>query len=228
LSPFYVGLLGFVYLRGDMMRIDSNHPSLTSTPVSVSGPEPARRLIVLVPDADWDFLPVKQRIRELASAWHARVLLLALCNDTRQELSLRRALVTMSAMAENGRGPVQTNVEIGLNWMDAVKRNYLTGDIIVCFAEQRAGLLQKPLSQILESNLNVPLYIISGLYLQKPRSNWFSQAIIWFGFIGIILGFCMLQIRIIQLPPDWFQNVLLILSIFPEFWLIWAWNHLFG
>ena len=210
-----------------MDKIDSIPPSLMSFPASVSGPDSTHRLIVLVPDLEWDYIPAIHRIWELANAQHARVLLLSLCKDPRQELSLRRALATLSAMTQDGRVPVETKVEIGMNWVNAVKRNYQTSDMVVCFAEQRAGLLQRPLSQILESNLKVPLYILAGHYLPKSKLNWLAQVTAWLGWIGIIAGFGLLQVKIIQVPEGWFQNVLFILSIIPEFWLILIWDNLF-
>jgi len=189
--------------------------------------ESARRLIVLVPDADSDYTAVTRRVWELASATGARVQFLGLCKEE-QEFSLRRVLVTMCAMVQDGKVSAQAKVEIGTDWVDAAKSDCQPGDVIVCFAEQRAGFLHKPLSQILESNLNIPVYIISGLYPRKSKSDWLSQIIVWSGSIGIIIGFCILQVKIILLPEDWFQNVLLILSIIPEFWLIWVWNSLFS
>jgi hypothetical protein len=212
-----------------MDKIKSIPPSLTLSPAPVSGPGPVGRLIVLVPELEWDYIPAMHRIWELADAQSARVLLISLCKDPRQELSLRRALVTFCAMVQDGRISAEAKVEIGTNWVDAVKRNYQEGDMIVCFAEQRVGLLHRPLSQILHSNLNAPLYILSGLYPQNlSRSNWFSQLIAWIGSIGIIAGSSLLQIRIISLPQDWAQTTLLILSVLVEIWLIGGWNSLFS
>ncbi len=211
-----------------MDKIDSVPPSLTFSPPAVSGSESVRRLIVLVPDLEWDYIPAIHRIWELANAQHARVLLLSLCTDSKQELSLRRALVILCAMLQDGRIPVETNVEIGTNWVDVVKRNYRTGDMIVCFAEQHTGLLHKPLSHILKSNLTIPVYIVSGVHIPKPKSIWLAQVTAWLGSIGIIAGFSLLQVEIMQAPEGWFQNVLLILSIIPEFWLIWVWDNLFS
>ena len=211
-----------------MTKIDIIPPSLTSAPASHSGLETTRRLIVLVPDMESDYIPAIHRIWELANAQHASVLLLSLYKDRRQELSLRRGLITMCAMVQAGGLRAEVNVERGTNWVDVVKRSYQTGDLIVCFAEQRAGLLHKPLSQILQSNLQIPVYILSGLYLPKPKSKWLSQVMAWSGFLGIIIGFFVLQINIVQVSKDGLQSILLILSIIPEFWLIWAWNSLFG
>jgi len=193
-----------------------------------TGSMSAGRLIVLVP-ADSEYGAATRRIWELAVATGRHVQLLSLCKDRTKELSLRRQLILMSALVGDSRISTEAKVEIGANWVDAVERNYQTGDIIVCFAEQRAGLLQRPLNQILEANLDAPVYILSGLYTREySSSNWVSQAIAWTGSIGIILGFFLLQSRIGLLPNDWTQTTLLILVVIFEFWLIWVWNNLFS
>lgn len=208
-----------------------NKPQPTSFSIStasLSGPGPARRLIVLVP-ADADYTAATRRVWELAVATDTRVLLLGLCKDAAQEPSLRRQLVTISALVGNGRVVTEAKVEIGKNWVNAVKSNYHTGDIIVCFEEQRAGLMHKPLSQILESNLNATVYILSGLYQpERLGSNWLSTIILWSGFFGIIGGFLLLQVNIDPVSKDWGHTAALMLSIPVEFWLIWVWNSLFG
>ena len=211
-----------------MTRIDSIPPSLTSFNAPISRCQPDRRLVVLVPDLEWDYIPAIHRIWELANPQHARVLLISLCKDPQQELSLRRALVILSAMLQDGRIPVETNVEMGMNWVDVVRRNYQTGDIIVCFAEHRAGGLQKPLTQILESNLSIPVYVVSGIYIPKPKSNWLAKVTVWLGSIGIIAGFGLLQVKIIQVSQGWFQTPLLILVVIFEIWLIWVWDSQFA
>lgn len=189
-------------------------------------PDPVHRLIVLVPD-DSDYSNAARRIWELAHATGMCVLLLGLCRNTEQEPGLRRKLVTLSALVQDGRVATDVKTEVGMDWVDAVRNNYHTGDMVVCFAGQHAGLLHRPLSQILESNLKVPLYVLSSLDPQKPNFSRLSQVMGWSGSIGIIIGFGILQAKIVRLPEDWFQSVVFILSIIPEFWLIWIWNNLF-
>jgi hypothetical protein len=210
-----------------MTEIDSIPPSLTSSTTSLSGSKAARRLVVLVPDLEWEFIPAIHRIWELANSQHACVLLISLCKDSKQESSLRRALIILCAMLQDGRIPVETKVEIGINWVDVVRRNYKTDDMIVCFAEQRAGLLQKPLSQILESNLSIPVYVVSGVYIPKPQSNRLADVTAWLGSIGIIAGFGLLQVKMMQVSEGWFQTLLLILVVISEIWLIWVWDSRF-
>ncbi len=210
-----------------MTEIDSIPPSLASSTTSLSGPKSAHRLVVLVPDLEWEFIPAIHRIWELANSQHACVLLISLCKDSKQESSLRRALIILCAILQNGRIRVETKVEIGMNWVDVVKHNYQAGDMIVCFAEQRAGLLQKPLSQILASNLTVPIYVVSGVHIPMPKSNWLTQVTAWLGSIGIIAGFGLLQVKIMQVSEGWFQTLLLILVVISEIWLIWVWDSRF-
>jgi hypothetical protein len=68
------------------------------------------------------------------------------------------------------------------------------------------------------------VYILSNDTSQKTKSNPLSQVGAWLGFIAIVIGFGILQVNVVQLPDGWLQNSLLILSILPEFWLIWAWG----
>ena len=214
-----------------------NHPhqasffamtTASSADTSIVPKTGSSRLLVLVP-ADSDYGATSGRIWELAVATGRRVELLSLCKDRMEEPSVRRQLILMSALVGDIRISTEAKVEVGVNWVDAVKRNYQTDDIIVCLAEHRAGLFLKPLNQILEANLDAPVYILSTLYTQEySGSNWVSQAILWTGWIGIIAGFFLLQSRITLLVNDWTQTILLIITVMFEFWLVLVWNNLFS
>ena len=209
-----------------MIKLDPNPTPLTYIAHSDVGVAPARRFIVLVPCLEVDLTPVTHRVWELANATGAHVKLLGLCNDETQEPSLRRRLVTMCAIMNYGSVSAEAEVACGNNWVDAVKSRRQAGDIVVCFAEQRAGLLQRPLSQILQSDLDVPLYVLSGLYPPRDSSSgWLARAAAWIGSIAIIAGFFVLQSRI-SLLTDWSQTILMLLSTAVEVWAIWVWNSL--
>lgn len=188
-----------------------------------------QRLLVLIP-ANADYSSMTRQIWELANSTHSTsVQLFSLCKDILEEPGLRRSLATLCALIGEAGVSVETKVEVGTNWVEGIKRNHQRGDLVVCFAEQRTGILQRPLSQILQSNLNIRVYILSGVDAQNlPRTNWFSQFMAWSGSIGIIAGSFLLQIRITSLPQDWAQTTLLIFSVVGEIWLIRAWNNLFG
>ena len=208
-----------------MLKLNPSPISLTDThPVDA---EPTPCLLILVP-AETDYSAATRQIWELAHATNMHVQLIALCQDPSEEPELRRRMVTLASLLRDGNVSVETKVMVGTNWVAAVKNHYEAGDRIVCFADQRTGLLQRPLSQILEPNLKAPLYILSGLTPPKSKSNKLSWISSWLGFLVIIIGFGILQTKIIQLPGNSIQSILLILSIVPEFWLILVWNSLFG
>lgn len=227
-----------------MNKLDVQHPSLTypadiqsdssALPpaeeiISVNTElEPAGRLIVLIP-ADTDYALATKQIWKLATTTGMHIQLIGLCKDLLEEPSIRRGLITMAALIRDGRVCAEAKVEIGTNWVEIVKHNVQSGDMIVCFAEQRAGLFHRPLSQILQANIKAPVYILSGLAPQNPsRLNWLSQIMAWTGSIGIIVGSAFLQIQITSLSQNWAQTTLLILSVIGEAWLIWGWNSLFS
>jgi hypothetical protein len=229
-----------------MNKLDIEYPTLTTQPRRVKSdfsalqyaegtissnvkPGPAGRLLALVP-ADTDYSIPMKRIWELATTTGLPIQLIGLCNDPTQEPSLRRDLVTISALIRDGRVCVDATVEIGTNWVEVVKRTFQPGDRIICFAEQQVGLFHRPLSQILQSNMKMPVYILSDLTSPDGRrsSHWLSQLTAWMGSIGIIAGSAVLQIRIASLSQDWAQTTLLILSVIGEAWLIWGWNSLFS
>ena len=184
--------------------------------------ESAHRLIVLVPKGV-DASLVARRLQELEQATGMPALLLGLCKEKADEPGLRRELVNLASLLQVSRHSLEIKMETGTDWMNIVRKNYEVGDIIVCFNGQRTGLSQKPLSQLLESNFKADVYVLSGLDLQEAKSNLLSQAVAWLGLIVIILGFGLLQARIVQASDNWLQNILLIVSILPEFWLLHYW-----
>ena len=211
-----------------MTKLNYAQQVLTLPVASQLDLKPVRRLIVLVPSLEDDLTPLAQRVWELAGETGAHVKFISLCNDVEQEPSLKRRLVTMSAMVKDDNVTAEAEVVFGRDWVDAVNSRRQAGDMVVCCAEQRAGLMQKPLSQILQSDLDVPLYILSGLYPKKDsRTSWLLRAVAWIGFIAIIAGFFVFQARIDLLSKDWTRTVLLLLSVAFEFWAIWLWNRLF-
>jgi len=212
-----------------MSRLDTVQAPVTFSPVSLTGPAPARRLIVLIPNAETDYTPVVSRVRELANALESRVQFLGLCKDAAEEPSLRRQLVTMSALAQNGDLPAGIRIETGMDWVTAIQADLKSGDTIVCFSEQRVGRSRKLWSHILESNLEAPVYVLSGLLAQeRPDSSRLKGALAWLGSLGIILGFFLLQIRIQPATGGWAQSSLLLFSLILEVSLLLLWNSLFG
>ena len=217
-----------------MNKLNVQAPSFTNLHVSepesevhVVNVEPTRRLIVLIPP-DSDAANVTRRICKLAVDTNSDVQLLGVCRDINQELALRRDLVTVSALIRDAKIFVEIKVEVGTNWLEAVKRNHHDGDALVCVAEQSIGVRRRPLSEILQSTFKAPIYILSQAKATQAQPNLLSQLIIWPGFLGIITGFFILQVKVAQLPKDWSQTLLFILLLIPEIGLLWVWNSIFS
>lgn len=205
---------------------------IADTPIVISRFREApagRRLIVLVSDAESDYTPAVHRICELANALGSRVQFLGLCRDAAEEPSLRRQLVTLSALAQGGNVPAEVRIALGTDWVTAIKSDLKTSDTVVCFSEQYAGSSRRPLGQILQSNLDAPVTILSGLNPQERSvPHWFKQTLAWTGSLVIVLGFFLLQMRIQPEAGGWAQKILLFLSILFEGSLLLVWNSLFG
>ena len=188
----------------------------------------SHRLIVLIP-ASLECTMITRRIWELARSTDSTVQLISLCNDASQEPALRRDLVTASALIQDARVAVEAKVEFGTNWLEAVKHHYQEGDLIVCIAEHTTGIQHRPLSQILESKLKAPVYILSGLASQnRPQTKLLSQSLAWIGSLIIMIAAFLVQIQIVSLFAGWAQTTLLIVSVIAETCLIAAWNGLLG
>ena len=186
----------------------------------------ARRLNILFPPGI-DYSIATPRILEIAKAAGIDVLLLGLCREVTEEQTLRRELVTLSALLGNTGYVADVKIETGKNWLQFVQCNYRVGDIIVCLETSQIAGMARPLSQILELNLNSPIYYLSGHYPQnQPISHLYSHILSWAGSIGILAGFFLLQVQIVSITKDWAQTVLLIVSTIVEVWLIGVWNSL--
>jgi len=213
-----------------MKKNDVRPPAITIFPASLADLETAARVIVLVPEFEADSAIAAQKIREVARSLESRVQLLGLSSDAAHEPAVRRRLVTLSALVEEPAVYVETKVEIGSNWLNAVMPHWHSGDVIVCFADQRSGIVGKSLHELLSSNIKTPVYVLSGIPLHNeyPRINWVSNTLAWAGSLGLIFGFLLLQIRLIQPIQHGIQSVLLYSSLIAEGGAIWFWNNLFG
>lgn len=211
-----------------MKKTDVNLPTFVVSTASPADFPPVRRLIVLVPESDLDIAMVARRLRELANAFGNHILLFGLSKDATHEPGLRRQVVALSAMLRDEHVLVDSKVEIGGNWPNALRSELRHEDVIACFSAQYPGFARKPLHQFLESNLKSTVYVLDGALRQKSRlpSKWISETLAWGGSIGLVLGFFWLQTRIVQLPQDWSHTLLLYLSLFAEVGGIWLWNKL--
>lgn len=199
-----------------------------STPVPASElPAPIRRLVVLTPWLDADLTPMAGRVWQLAEAAGVSVLFLGMSNEAAREASLRRKLITLAAMLKEGGIHAEAEMLRATDWVEALKPHLVPGDMLVCMAEQRTGLMQRPLGELLRASLGMPLTILSGLSpALDARPKWGTRLAAWGGLIAIVLLFCLLQAGILMYLKEWTTGGLLV-SLAAEYGLISFWNRRF-
>ncbi|HNO31514.1 MAG TPA: hypothetical protein PKI78_06980 [Anaerolineales bacterium] len=212
-----------------MNNIQMNFPTSETNSASLSDLQTAPRLIVLVPEFETDAAIVARKIREVAKNLETRVQLIGLSKDAAHEPGVRRRLVTLSALVEDHALFVEARVEIGSSWLNAISPHWRPGDVLVCFSEQHADAGFQPMHQILKSNLNAPVYVLSGIQLQidSTRPAWLNSILAWGGSIGLIVAFFWLQSKLMQPAQSGLATVLLYGSLIAEAGSIWFWNDLF-
>lgn len=211
-----------------MNKLDTKlrNPSFAIAPASQADPSTAPRFLVLIP-ANSDYRDSAHRIWELANAAGASVHFMGLCREINEAPGLQRGLTMLATLVHDGRVATEVKIEIGTNWVQAIQKNYQKGDVLVCFAEPHAGLLHRPLHQILKSNFDAPLYILSDATMpENEPTNWLAQAAAWIGSLGILIVSFLAQVRIGSLSKDWVQTLLLCVSVLVEVGLLWGWNNL--
>jgi hypothetical protein len=219
-----------------MTKLDSIPPPLTYSTASHFDPStgsgqrrgPANRLIILFPASAGDNPNQSHRIWEIARSAGLNVLLLSLCSDYYEESQLRRQLVSMAAMISDSNVCADIRIEHGNDWVGQVRNIYQPGDVIACYAGQRVGLRGRVLHDVLRSQLEAPIYILSvDQPIKNSRSKSLLQASFWSGALAIIGGFLWLEVKLVQLPQDWTHNLLLYLCVFVEIGLLVLWNSIF-
>jgi len=221
-----------------MNKLDLSSPTFALSPASHSDPStrsasaqrpgPAPRLIVLFPASEPDTHDLENRIWEIARSLQLNVLLLSVTNDFEEEYQLRRKLITMAAMIKDPFVATDILIEHGNDWVKQVKKIWRKGDIVACYANQKAGLMRKTLDEILRSSLNMPVYILADSQsVKSSKPGILAQILFWSGALAIIGGFFWAETQLVKLPQDWAHSVLIYVCLFAEFAFIWLWNSLF-
>jgi hypothetical protein len=211
-----------------MNKLDVSPHTFTLSPAPHVDLNSGRRLIVLFPASETNALNLSHRIWEIAQSLKLNVLLLSLSNDFDEEAQLRRNLVTMAAVIKGPNVSTDIMIEHGNDWVRQVKKIWQAGDILACCAGQKVGFMRKPLDQVLKSDLDATIYLLSDYQpVQNPRPAFLSQATFWIGSLAIVGGFLWAEVKIVQMPQDWAHTTLMYISIFVETALIWLWNSLF-
>lgn len=212
-----------------MNKVDVSSSTFALSPASRADLRPAPRLIVLFPASETDTPDLEHRIWEIARSLNLNVLFLSLTTDYAEEAQLRRKLITMAAVIKDPNVSTDILIEHGNDWVRQVRKIWQAGDVVACYAGQKVGFMRKPLDQILRSDLEATIYILSDYQPSaNPNSTFISQAASWLGSLAIIGGFLWAEVWIVHLPQDWAHTALIYVCVLVEFALIYLWNSLFA
>ncbi len=201
----------------------------------------SRRLVVVILHTEEEAL-LASRISEVAKPQGMSVLLIGVVPSPTREAELRRQLVTIAAFLreEGGSGMrngsqaaksqrVDVRIERGRDWIAAIKAQLQPGDMVACYSEQKVGVLEKPLSDILSSSLALPIYTFAGLRAQRAsQQSLFGEIASWAASLASIGGFFLLQARIVTAVQGWMQSALMLIALIVEAAFIWFLNSLLG
>jgi hypothetical protein len=246
-----------VYLRGVALGLMNHAPPLAARPApaqlrpaslnsaSIAAPESAaellaptsrfapsvRRLVVLIPDADTDESELAQQIWSMASRRELSVLLLGLSKNAGSGPRARSRLATLAALTRDKTVHVEIKLEIGADWLQALRSVHRYSDLILCHAEQHiaaGGVRRKPLSRWIAKELNEPVCVLSDFYPGLPPDHVTPASRLIGGAVPFFLlfAFTALQILIHQTTKGPASILLLSASVLIEYGLIGAWYFL--
>ncbi|MBI3242225.1 MAG: hypothetical protein HYZ49_08030 [Chloroflexi bacterium] len=190
-----------------------------------------RRLVILIPDADTDESLLARQIWSMASRRELSVLLLGLSRNAGSGPRARRRLATLAALARDKTVHVEIKLEIGADWLQALRSIHRYSDLIVCHAEQHLaqwGMRRKPLSHWIARELNESVCVLTDFYPHLPPDHVNPASRLIAGAVPflILFGFTALQILIHQMTRGTASIILMSASVLIEYSLIGAWHFL--
>jgi hypothetical protein len=204
-------------------------------------PRSAQRFIVLVPPVQVVTDALVHAIWALAAPDATPVLYLGLVDHrASEEDSTRLCLATLASLTRDEQVDVQTFIARETNWMDAVRRVWRPGDVVICQAEQMIPVFmfgRWPLWRRIESDLKEPVYVVSGVVSAQQlnvreraervaRGKHVLSSVL--PSMLILAGFFYAQLRIDLMFSSVLRTALLCVSGVLEAGLIGMWSMLTG
>ncbi len=184
-----------------------------------------RRLLVLMPDVEFNVADLARRVVEITCLENMTVVFIANTADPRDEYRLRCRLATLVALMRDECARVETHFALEQNWVRVLKSVYQRGNVIVCHGEQKqkGGVT---LNKQIEESLHAPVYVLAGLYPQN-KNNKSSVTSTVFNVVApalIVFIFLAIQISIDRTTAGLFHALLLSISVIAEYGALVIWN----
>jgi hypothetical protein len=187
-------------------------------------PQP-RRLVVLVPDREFDEVRLGAVIHRLALHNQAQIHFIALASDPDMDSFLRRRLATLTSLVSDRLISTSARVSYTAAWEQAILEVWQEDDLVVCLEGQHVrGLLfgRRPLGLHLASTLSIPVLVLRGFRLGgeiAPRGG-LRELLFWAAALLVIVAFAGLQVFLGRLFAGPAATVMLSLSIPVELFVL--------
>jgi hypothetical protein len=185
---------------------------------------PSQRLVVIVPDGDFDLIALPRRIWNLAAPDRRKVLLMTRPCREEDEFHARVDLTTLAAIIRDPRVVVQTQLVLGQSLEQAARQCVQPNDVFVCFEEHQIhGFLKKRrLAEILAQKTHCPVYTLKGTVSEMAGPN--SARLLDFLLLALclvsLIPFFALEIWIDRNSTGTLQTIMQILAVIAEVWVI--------
>jgi hypothetical protein len=191
------------------------------------------RLVILVPEVDFDSFELARRVWRLALPGRLSVLFITLASDEQNAAFLHQRLTHLAFLTADRRLRVAKVIVTSHNWPGALRQVLQSGDLPVCLdgLQVKSGLIQKQdLATLIASQgvsavlvmLNIPVESASA-----GRRQW-NTLLAWVCSALTMVGFGFIQIRLSIQASGLTLNLFLILSMLIEFFLIFKINTWIG
>lgn len=185
---------------------------------------PSNRLVVILPDADFDIFALGKQIWSIATSDRRQVLLLTKPVQDENEYHSRLTLSTMASLIRDPRIEVKTQLVLGMSLYQAALQCSQPDDVFVCFEEHRIpGFLKKNrLAKILAQSTHLPVYTLKGPIseMTDPLSVRLIDFVLLAICVASLVGFFALQVWFDRNTTGMFHTILQIVTVSTEIWFV--------
>ncbi len=128
------------------------------------------RLVVLLPEYPVDLSTLGRIIRDLANGRVSNVLLMSVVKEPFAGVHMANVLGYLYAMTHDPFLHVETSVQADTTWMQAIRKTWHPGDLILCLSDHKVPwhiFWHKPIADLIADRMDVPVFVVAvqnGLY----------------------------------------------------------------
>jgi hypothetical protein len=216
--------------RPDRMQAEDclprNEPEMGEAHIFTDGENfpAAQRLVIILPDANFDVLSLPRRILKMTTPERNEVLLVAKPAHTAEENHLCLSLATLASLVRDPWITVMTQLVTQQPLEQAVAQLSRPGDLLVCFEEHRLpGLARKPsLAHVLAQQTHLPVYTLKGTVRADPltaQRRWMDPVLLLLCLAALVVFF-FIQVWFDQHTAGALRTCILIMASAMELWTI--------